>query len=62
MKHFNYDLIVIGAGSGGISSAILAKNLGKKVALIEKRKIGGKAGSINWKKRETQSHTSQRYF
>ncbi len=41
MSKYDYDLIVIGAGSGGISSAILGKNLGKKVALIEKEKIGG---------------------
>lgn len=41
MKTFDYDLIVIGAGSGGISSAILGKNLGKKVALVEKKRIGG---------------------
>jgi len=41
MSKYKYDLIVIGAGSGGISSAILAKNLGKRVALVEKRRIGG---------------------
>ncbi len=41
MSSYDYDLIVIGAGSGGISSAILGKNLGKKVALVEKEKIGG---------------------
>lgn len=41
MSEKNYDLIVIGAGSGGISSAILGNNLGKKVALVEKEKIGG---------------------
>lgn len=41
MKNFDYDLIVIGAGSGGISSANLGLNLGKKVAIVEKKKIGG---------------------
>ncbi len=41
MANYDYDLIVIGAGSGGISSANLGKNLGKKVALVEKEKIGG---------------------
>ena len=41
LSNYDYDLIVIGAGSGGISSANLAKNLGKKVALVEKEKIGG---------------------
>lgn len=41
MSKYDYDLIVIGGGSGGISSAILALKLGKKVALVEKAKIGG---------------------
>lgn len=41
MSKYDYDLIVIGGGSGGISSAILALKLGKKVALVEKTKIGG---------------------
>ncbi|MDW7680387.1 MAG: FAD-dependent oxidoreductase, partial [bacterium] len=41
MSNYNYDLMVIGAGSGGISAVNLGKNLGKKVALVEKEKIGG---------------------
>jgi len=36
-----YDYVVIGAGSGGIASARRAALLGKKVALIERRVIGG---------------------
>lgn len=42
LKHkFDYDLIVIGAGSGGLTSAIGAAQIGAKVLLIEKDKIGG---------------------
>jgi pyruvate/2-oxoglutarate dehydrogenase complex dihydrolipoamide dehydrogenase (E3) component len=41
MRKYDYDLIVIGAGSGGISASILGNNLGKKVALVEKKRIGG---------------------
>lgn len=41
MGKYNYDMTIIGAGSGGISAATLARNLGKRVALIEKRTIGG---------------------
>lgn len=41
MSKFDYDLIVIGAGSGGISAVNVANGLGKKVALVEKYKIGG---------------------
>ncbi|MBA7612124.1 Dihydrolipoyl dehydrogenase [subsurface metagenome] len=36
-----YDLIIIGAGSGGYEAAAYAGEMGKKVALIEKEYIGG---------------------
>jgi len=36
-----YDLIVIGAGSGGLVAAPLAVKLGARVALVEKYKPGG---------------------
>ena len=36
-----YDLIVIGAGPGGYEAAAHAGQMGKKVAVIEKRYIGG---------------------
>jgi len=36
-----YDLIVIGGGPGGYEAAIHAGKMGKKVALIEKERIGG---------------------
>lgn len=42
MSQFNdYDLVVIGAGSGGLTSAIGAGTLGARVLLVEKEKIGG---------------------
>ncbi|MBF0207483.1 MAG: dihydrolipoyl dehydrogenase [Oligoflexia bacterium] len=36
-----YDLVIIGGGPGGYTAAIRASQLGKKVALIEKDKLGG---------------------
>ncbi|WP_191090715.1 dihydrolipoyl dehydrogenase [Niallia endozanthoxylica] len=39
MKEF--DLVVIGAGPGGYVSAIRAAQLGKKVAIVERKKLGG---------------------
>ncbi len=36
-----YDLVIIGAGGGGITAAFEAHRLGAKVALLEKYKIGG---------------------
>ncbi len=40
-KSFDYNLIVIGAGSGGLVSALIASAVKAKVALIEKHKMGG---------------------
>src|ERR1017187_1739967 len=36
-----YDLIVVGAGPGGYEAAAHAAGMGKKVALIEKGRVGG---------------------
>ncbi len=38
---FDYDLAVIGAGTGGLVSAFVADSLGARVALIEADKVGG---------------------
>lgn len=40
-QQYDYELVVIGAGSGGLSAAKRAAKLGKKVAIIEKNVIGG---------------------
>ena len=36
-----YDVCVIGAGSGGLTTAAFCASLGAKVILIEKHKMGG---------------------
>ena len=36
-----YDIVVLGGGSGGYACAFRAAELGKRVALIEKDKVGG---------------------
>jgi len=38
---FDYDLFVIGAGSGGVRAARMAANRGNKVAVAEERYLGG---------------------
>jgi len=38
---YDYDYLVIGAGSGGISSANRAATYGAKVAVVEKGRLGG---------------------
>jgi len=41
MPSFDYDLFVIGGGSGGVRSARVAASLGKKVAIAEEYRYGG---------------------
>jgi pyruvate/2-oxoglutarate dehydrogenase complex dihydrolipoamide dehydrogenase (E3) component len=38
---FDYDVVVIGAGSGGITASRVAAELGLRTALVEKGKLGG---------------------
>ncbi|MBI2252188.1 MAG: FAD-dependent oxidoreductase [Armatimonadetes bacterium] len=38
---YDYDLIIIGAGSGGLTAANFAAKFGAKIALVEKHHIGG---------------------
>ncbi|MFC1794565.1 FAD-dependent oxidoreductase [Planctomycetota bacterium] len=40
-KKYDYDVVILGGGSAGLVAAKLANGLGKKVALIENRKLGG---------------------
>ena len=37
----SYDIVILGGGSGGYACALRAAELGKRVALIEKDKVGG---------------------
>jgi len=41
MPSFEYDLAIIGAGSGGLTAARLARFFAKRVALIDKDRLGG---------------------
>ena len=40
-SEFDYDLFVIGAGSGGVRAARMAAGKGKRVAIAEERYLGG---------------------
>jgi dihydrolipoamide dehydrogenase len=37
----NFDIVILGAGSGGYAAALRASELGLSVALVEKNKLGG---------------------
>ncbi len=41
MSDFDYDLFVIGAGSGGVRASRMAASLGARVAVAEERYLGG---------------------
>jgi glutathione reductase (NADPH) len=41
MSQFDFDLIVIGAGSGGVRAARIAAAHGARVAIIEESRVGG---------------------
>tara|TARA_B100000686_G_scaffold66910_1_gene72340 strand:- start:3891 stop:5249 length:1359 start_codon:yes stop_codon:yes gene_type:complete len=57
-----YDLVVIGAGSGGVRAARIAANYGAKVAILENVKVGGTCvlrGCVPKKLLVYGSHVSQ---
>ncbi|HEX4182307.1 MAG TPA: FAD-dependent oxidoreductase, partial [Caulobacteraceae bacterium] len=41
MADYDYDLFVIGAGSGGVRAARLAATAGARVAVAEEYRVGG---------------------
>lgn len=46
MNSYDYDLLVIGGGSGGVRAARLSASFGAKVALVEKSYLGGTCVNI----------------
>jgi glutathione reductase (NADPH) len=40
-QHFDYDLMVIGAGSGGVRAARKSAEFGARVAVVEEAALGG---------------------
>ena len=41
MADYDFDLYVIGAGSGGVRAARISANYGAKVGIAEERYLGG---------------------
>ena len=41
MPNFDYDLFVIGAGSGGVRASRIAAGHGARVAICEESRVGG---------------------
>ena len=41
MPTYDYDLLVLGAGSGGVRAARMSAGFGARVAVVEERFLGG---------------------
>ena len=55
----SYDIVIIGAGSGGLVVASGASQLGAKVALVEKHKMGGECLNTGCVPSKTLIHSAK---
>lgn len=62
MAEKEYDLIVIGAGGAGSTAATTAAGMGKRVALIERDKIGGTCLNYGCDPTKTLLHTAHTLY
>lgn len=59
----HYDLVIVGGGPGGYICAIRASQLGKKVAVVEKRKtLGGTCLNVGCIPSKALLDSSERYY
>jgi dihydrolipoamide dehydrogenase len=58
---FDYDIVIIGGGPGGYVAAIRASQLGLKVAVIEKEKVGGVCLNVGCIPSKALIHQAERY-
>ncbi len=56
---YDYDLFVIGAGSGGVRAARMAAGLGAKVAIAEDRYVGGTCVNVGCVPKKLYMYASQ---
>jgi glutathione reductase (NADPH) len=59
MDRFDYDLFVIGGGSGGVRAARVAAELGARVALVEERYLGGTCVNVGCVPKKLLVHGAQ---
>ena len=62
MAKNEYDLIVIGAGGAGSTAATTAASMGKRVALIERDKLGGTCLNYGCDPTKTLLHTAHMLY
>ena len=56
---FDYDLLVIGAGSGGVRAARTAASLGARVAVVEDRYMGGTCVNVGCVPKKLYAYASE---
>ena len=59
VSEFDYDLFVIGAGSGGVRAARMAANFGARVAIAEDRYMGGTCVNVGCVPKKLYVYASQ---
>ncbi len=59
MTHYDYDLFIIGAGSGGVRVATMASGLGVRVAVAEQRYLGGTCVNVGCVPKKLLVYASQ---
>ena len=59
MSNFDYDLFVIGAGSGGVRAARMAAGFGARVAIVEDRYLGGTCVNVGCVPKKLYVYASQ---
>jgi len=55
----HFDLVVIGGGSGGMATARRAASYGKKVALIERGRLGGTCVNVGCVPKKVMWHAAE---
>jgi pyruvate/2-oxoglutarate dehydrogenase complex dihydrolipoamide dehydrogenase (E3) component/uncharacterized membrane protein YdjX (TVP38/TMEM64 family) len=58
----NFDVVVIGAGSGGLTSAVGFSKLGKKVLLVEREHMGGECTNTGCIPSKALLHYAAEYY
>jgi len=59
MSSYDYDLFVVGAGSGGVRTARMAATEGVKVAIVEKSKPGGTCVNLGCVPKKLYVHAAE---
>jgi len=62
MSNKNYDFVIIGAGSGGLTAAVGFSKAGKKVLLVEREHMGGECTNTGCVPSKALLHHAKEYY